>query len=226
MTACTDKTYQNAGNPPLLKLVDPAARRLLDVGCGAGDNARVLAAERSDLEVYGITVSSREREQAEQHMATCWVADVERDPLDFLRDRQFDVVFLSHVLEHLVDPAAALTRLLEPLRPGGQVLIAVPNIAYWSYRLRILRGRFDYEDAGAFDRTHLHFYTMDSAPRELVEPVPGLELVQKSADGFVPLWLLRRHVLPPAWSARADAVATRLWPGLFAGQILLECRKS
>ncbi len=224
-TTCRDRIYENAGNPALVGLVAPTVARVLDVGCGAGDNARLLKEAHPHAEVWGITVSEAEAVAARAHMRGCWVADVERDPLEFLEGERFDVMVLSHVLEHLAEPARTLGRLVRFVAPGGQVLIAVPNVLFWSYRARMLAGRFDYEEAGILDRTHLRFFTVDSAPRELVAPVPDLELLRVRAEGSVPLWLLRRHVLPARWSRRIDRWGTDQWPGLFAGQILLECRK-
>lgn len=39
---CQDRVYQNAGNPALLELLGDRAKTILDVGCGAGDNAALL----------------------------------------------------------------------------------------------------------------------------------------------------------------------------------------
>ena len=224
MTNCRDMAYHNAGNLPLLDLVSASASRVLDVGCGAGDNARVLA-ERQSMDVFGITVSPSEAELAGRHMKACWVADLEADSLSFLSEHRFDCVILSHVLEHLADPVAVLRKITPFVERGGQVLIAVPNVLNWRYRARMVVGRFDYEEAGVLDRTHLRFFTVDSAPRELVDPIEELEIVHRGAEGSVPLWLLRRHMLPRTSSQRLDALGVRAWPGLFAAQILLSCRR-
>jgi hypothetical protein len=67
------------------------------------------------------------------------------------------------VLEHLIEPAAVLAHFRSYLRPGGRVLVSVPNVAHARVRLDLARGRFDYRDYGVLDRTHLHFYTFSSA---------------------------------------------------------------
>lgn len=225
MSHCSERIYENAGNPALLRLASPLIRCVLDVGCGAGDNARLLRRMVRSAALYGITASPSEAALASEHMHTCWVADLEVDSLEFLGDLRFDCLILSHVLEHLVNPARALERLLRYVTPGGEVLIAVPNVLHWRCRARLATGHFNYEDAGVLDRTHLRFFTVASAPRELVDPVPDLELTSVAGEGDVPLWLLRRHVLPPRMSRKVDALGVRLAPGLFASQILLVCRK-
>lgn len=40
--ARAERVYANAGNPPVLALLEGVVQRVLDVGCGAGDNAAFL----------------------------------------------------------------------------------------------------------------------------------------------------------------------------------------
>src|SRR5262249_51763726 len=67
------------------------------------------------------------------------------------------------VLEHLRDPWSVLSWLRTLLAPGGRAVISIPNIAHWTSRRALLRGRFDYADHGLLDRTHLRFFTRASA---------------------------------------------------------------
>src|SRR5271156_6060058 len=151
--------YKNEGNLLLLDLLSPSVRSILDIGCGAGDNARVIRLKQPTAQIVGITLSSEEAGLAKQYLADVHVVDLDSSDLSFLGDCQFDAVILSHVLEHLKDPVAVLRRVLSYLRIGGQMLIAVPNVLEYKCRLRFLTGRFEYEDCGIMDRTHLHFFT-------------------------------------------------------------------
>jgi hypothetical protein len=56
---------------------------------------------------------------------------------------------------------AWLRTLLDP--EDGTAIVSLPNIAHWTARRALLRGRFDYADFGLFDRTHLRFFTRASA---------------------------------------------------------------
>lgn len=47
---------------------------------------------------------------------------------EYRTDQPFDVVFMSHVLEHVVDPVDTLERVKELLRPGGVVYVETPNV--------------------------------------------------------------------------------------------------
>jgi O-antigen biosynthesis protein len=75
----------------------------------------------------------------------------------------FDVIIFADVLEHLVDPWRVLRQMRALLSPAGRVLISVPNIAHWSARVNLLRGRFDYADGYLMDRTHLRWFTQRTA---------------------------------------------------------------
>ena len=137
-------------------------RLVLDVGCAHGYIAEVLKAQ--GCRVFGVERNAADAAQARAHCEQVVVADVEAPGwVEELPVRDFDVVVLSDVLEHLRDPAAALRRLRGLLRPdGGFVAASVPNVAHVSVRLELLLGSFRYEDLGILDHTHLHFYTRDS----------------------------------------------------------------
>jgi 2-polyprenyl-3-methyl-5-hydroxy-6-metoxy-1,4-benzoquinol methylase len=101
----------------------------------------------------------------------------------------FDLLILGDVLEHLVDPGASLARLVPLLKPGGQVLASVPNIAHWQVVAGLILGRFDYTDQGVMDRTHLRWFTPKSL-RALLESA-GLETDRVQALG----WRRRSRVI-------------------------------
>ena len=220
-----ERVYCNAGNPPLIDLLGKGCNNLLDIGCGAGDNAVLVKSVYSECKVFGVTQSIAEAALTQGRMVKCWVFDIERGLPNDLEDQLFDCLIFSHVLEHLRDPAEVLARFSRLLRKGGQVLIAVPNILSWRMRLQFLMGNFTYESAGVLDDTHLRFFTFFTADRYLLSRSPDLEVSCKTASGSVPLWWLRRHVFPQAWSERIDQWGCRHWPNLFGGQVLIKAVK-
>jgi 2-polyprenyl-3-methyl-5-hydroxy-6-metoxy-1,4-benzoquinol methylase len=223
ISGLTDRVgvYKNEGNLLLLDLLAANVRTILDIGCGAGDNARVIRVKRPTAEIVGITLSSDEAQIAREYLSNVHVADLDRSDLSFLGNCNFDAVILSHVLEHLKDPVSVLRRVLAYLRPGGQVLIAVPNVVEYKCRLRFLMGRFEYEDCGIMDRTHLHFFTWYTAERDLIHPIKELQIVTKIAEGAAPLWIFRQSLFPTNLSRSIDAFCVRLLPNLFGWQIIM-----
>lgn len=219
-----DRVYANQGNAPLIAMLS-SCTRLLDVGCGAGNNAVLVKARYPTCQVYGVTHSASEAEIAGARMEYCWVSDIERGLPPDSAGQTFDALIFSHVLEHLRDPATVLACFVSLLSDGGQVLIAVPNVLSWRMRLQFLFGRFEYESAGVLDDTHLRFFTYFTADQVLLSRALNLSVQSKSATGSVPLWWLRRHLLPMSWCDRIDKWGCRHWPNLFGGQILMKAVK-
>jgi 2-polyprenyl-3-methyl-5-hydroxy-6-metoxy-1,4-benzoquinol methylase len=142
----------------VVELVPPDSV-VLDVGCASGYLARELLA-RGATAVDGLEYDLEEAEAARAACRRVVVGSVE-DPgvVAELADGAYDVIVLADVVEHLRHPEDALRTLLPKLGKGGRVIISVPNIAHYSMRFGLLRGRFRYEDVGLLDRTHLRFFT-------------------------------------------------------------------
>jgi 2-polyprenyl-3-methyl-5-hydroxy-6-metoxy-1,4-benzoquinol methylase len=220
-----ERVYSNQGNVPLMKLLSGSCERILDIGCGAGDNARLIKSINPKCNLFGITHSESEAALAQVHMVKCWAVDIEKEFPDDLADQTFDAIIFAHVLEHLRNPVEVLNRASRMLRKGGQILIAVPNVLFWRMRIQFLRGDFQYQSSGVLDDTHLHFYTYCTAHQSLLANSPDLKTLVNGVSGNVPLWLLRRHILPRLWSKYIDELGCRYWPNLFGDQVLISAVK-
>jgi len=213
--SCAERIYRNVGNMPLLEAAALERRgTALDVGCGAGDNARILAAR--GWNVSGITLSPAEQESASQVCSNVWVHDLEKG-LPVEAAGPYDLVVFSHVLEHLRNPEGLLLQTHQILRSGGQVAVALPNILNWHQRLLFLMGRFEYVEEGIMDATHLRFYTFSSAMR-MIESCGFRVVVAKGAGSIVPWGMLRRAI--PSFTAAVDRLFCRIRPGLFGRQLI------
>jgi SAM-dependent methyltransferase len=225
MVACQNgdvsgKIYSNDGNGPLLAAV-PSGRalRVLDLGCGAGDNARIL--RHAGHIVDGITLSEGEAAEAKRYCRAVFVHDLEGD-LPQLPEDSYDVCLASHVLEHLRWPEkllAAVTPLLAARE--GILLVALPNIMNYRYRWPLFCGRFEYAASGVMDASHFRWFTFASG-RRLLEG-HGFFVERAWAEGGFPLWKLRR-VLPRRATGWLDRVACTVLPGLFGHQLLYVAR--
>ncbi|MGF7236687.1 MAG: class I SAM-dependent methyltransferase, partial [Frankia sp.] len=213
-----DLRYRNPGNVDLLRIIDLPPGRALDCGCGAGDNARLLRAV--GWSVTGVTLDVTEQAAASAFCDEVRLANLS-DGLPFVADRSVDLVVLSHVLEHLADPAALLAEAARVLTPTGVVAVALPNIAHFRQRAAFARGRFDYTQTGPMDATHLRFFTVSTAARLLRDS--GFQIVTEAVAGGLPWWRLRA-VVPAERLARADRWLVRRRPNLLAWQSLFVAR--
>jgi 2-polyprenyl-3-methyl-5-hydroxy-6-metoxy-1,4-benzoquinol methylase len=136
-------------------------KRVLDVGCAAGDLARVLA-ERG-CGVTGIEIDPEAAHQAEKHCERVVIGDVEElDLSEMLGGEAFDVIVFGDMLEHLKNPLRTLDRLKPFLRSEGYLVASIPNVAHGSVRLALMQGKFQYSQLGLLDDTHLRFFTRES----------------------------------------------------------------
>jgi 2-polyprenyl-3-methyl-5-hydroxy-6-metoxy-1,4-benzoquinol methylase len=139
---------------------------VLDLGCNTGYLAASLSQRGCD--VVGFEIDPAAADEAERHCSRVIVGDLDRQQDRDLIDGRFDVILMGDVLEHLRAPLPVLASVRPLLTRHGIVIASIPNIATWRVRLAIARGRFDYEETGILDHTHLRFFTRRSA-RELAQ---------------------------------------------------------
>lgn len=152
-----------------------ADRDVLELGCGAGGMTRAMA--EIGCKVVGVEMDPEAAEHARPFADHVVVGELSTlDLAAELGEGRFDVLVFGDVLEHLPDPLTALRRTRALLKPGGHVVISVPNIAHGDVRLALLRGRFDYGPLGLLDATHIKFFTWDSL-REMIHDA-GLVAVE------------------------------------------------
>ncbi len=104
--------------------------RLLDVGCG--DGAFLLDARHAGWDVVGIETSRIAVENAARIGLQVYSGSLEGHPFG---PAEFDVVRLWSVLEHVPDAGLALHEITKLLRPGGWVILQVPNADGFTARM-------------------------------------------------------------------------------------------
>lgn len=244
-----DRPYFEIANLEIPRILDglPEGLRTLDVGCGSGVHGAELKRIHRHS-VVGVDLSAQSIEKARSRLDGAYVADVTRpEDYPFARKERFDLILFSDILEHLMDPAGVLAGHLFLLKPGGHVIVSLPNVAIWNVRLSLLIGNFRYHETGTLDKTHLRFFTWKTT-HEMLESA-GLTLRRRrTTPGLLrPFVPMVKQVYSKAGAVRKEtdsssimdsapyrfycrffypleSLLCRLWPGLLAFQYVSLCQ--
>ena len=157
----------------------PPGSTVLDVGTGSGALGRQLAKDAGFV-VDGITYNEDEARLARPHYRKLVVMDLEHQPLHESFDAAlYDVIVCADVLEHLRNAADVLRALGALLKPGGVVLVSLPNVTHLGVILGLLAGRFVRTREGLLDSTHVHF--MDRAALRALAQGAGFAVTHEDA---------------------------------------------
>ncbi|HUR80975.1 MAG TPA: methyltransferase domain-containing protein [Thermoanaerobaculia bacterium] len=133
--------------------------RLLDIGYGSGYLLRTARAH--GFQVYGVETSRARTAELDamfgSHLAVAHLGS------DLLPWGSFDAIVMTHVLEHLGDPNAALRQIAQALNPGGVLYLAVPDSESWQFRI------FGKEWDAVNPVAHYQFFNERSLTRALRE---------------------------------------------------------
>lgn len=173
-----DLAYGSGVNFNLLAFMGALDGIVVDVGCGAGEWAEELrAAGAKHLRGLEPTEGAQ---AARARYDEVFEGTLEQAPPGFFSGAS--LVVFADVLEHLVDPWSALSLVRQAVPKGCQLAISLPNVQNWRLLSSILvRGRFDYSDAGGIlDRGHLRWFTATS----LAETVEAAGWSVSKRDGY------------------------------------------
>jgi glycosyltransferase involved in cell wall biosynthesis/ubiquinone/menaquinone biosynthesis C-methylase UbiE len=140
-------------------------RRVLDLGSGPGTVARALASS-GNRRVTCVDIDGEALAEAR----AAGVHDVVRVDLreaewhERLPEREYDVVIMADVLEHLTEPEQVLRALLEErvLAADGLLVVSYSNVAHESIIIELLTGDFGYRQTGLLDNSHPRLFTRRS----------------------------------------------------------------
>lgn len=171
---------------------------VLDVGCGDGLLLSTLKSLRPGIRELGVDISSVAVEKARSRGVNATLCDVVADN-DRLRPLGiFDYVIMAEVLEHIQD-AERLLKLVGSLARRA-VLVTVPNGGHFHHRLRLLLGRWPIVGVKWHVKEHIRFWTV----KDFLWWASALEFRVVNLKG----------VKGSRWGLH------RLWPGLFADDVL------
>jgi SAM-dependent methyltransferase len=147
------------------------------------------------FEVLGFDSSSKAAEIAKSENGVDVIVGTRLEDAE-LREGAFDLVTLFHVMEHVTDPRSVLAQVRRLLTAHGRLILQVPNIESWQFRLfgakwyglDIPRHVIDYSnqsmqrllrESGFQVRRTRHFNLRDNAPAFASSLCPGLDPVSR-----------------------------------------------
>jgi 2-polyprenyl-3-methyl-5-hydroxy-6-metoxy-1,4-benzoquinol methylase len=201
----------------LVKKFSP--QMVLDIGSGSGRVAQ-------QIQATGAKVTGVDRlEPAAGTVSEFIEGDIDRRPLPFDAFK-YDVVLLLDVLEHVADPEDFLVHLRNDSatsrtpQKSPRLIITTPNIAFFSLRLTLLFGRFNYAERGILDTTHRRLFTRSSLLTMLRDCGYTIEQVKAVPVPFRPVigGSVGRLL------GQIAGVLAKVWPSMFGFQTMVVCR--
>ncbi len=210
--AIPSREYFTQPRADVLALIGGRELEVLELGCAEGRLGEALKASGIARRVTGVEGFPAAAAAARGRLDDVFEADLDRG-LPPLPAATFDLAICADVLEHLREPWTVLAAVVAALKPGGRVVVSLPNLKDFRVLARLaLRDDFTYRAQGVMDRTHLRFFTATTAHRLL----EGAGLV------------VERRVFrpPPSRIGRAlHTLTMHLLPSFFTEQVQFVARK-
>lgn len=153
------KTYFDPTQPNIQKVINPKARNILVMGCGAGALGLALK-QKLKAEIWGVESNNALANYAESKLDKVIVSSFD-DSVSSLPENYFDSIIFESI-EHLSHPYSLLTSIKSKLTPGGEAIAQITNVLQWPVLKNLIEGYWEYDYCGIMDKNHLRFFTRRS----------------------------------------------------------------
>lgn len=123
----------------LSKLEKKQIARIIDLGCGYGGLTRIIADYLGAREAVGVDSEDLRLRVARKRLTSVVNLDLDNEQVPY-PDGYFDLVTSFGVMEHLVYFDSVLSEVHRILKPGGYLVISLPNLGSWVNRIALLLG--------------------------------------------------------------------------------------
>jgi 2-polyprenyl-6-hydroxyphenyl methylase/3-demethylubiquinone-9 3-methyltransferase len=170
--------------PALVKYLQGRSGRLLDLGCGGGSTAGMLADRGWD--VVGIEPCAQAVQMAQSAFPKCrFYVGSAYDDLSV--HGTFDAVISMEVVEHLYSPASWARTIAGRLKPDGLLVVSTPYHGYLKNLAVTLMGHWDQHHSPLYEGGHIKFWSRATLTRLLADS--GLRVRSFQGAGRLPyLW--------------------------------------
>ena len=144
--------YVDRVRDDVLRMIPADGRVLGSIGCGTAATEELLV--KQGREVHGVDIAPEAIEQAKPRLTSARVVDPS-NPSPF-PPASLDGLILADVIEHIPRAWQALAEFVKAVKPGGWVVISVPNMRNWDVVFQFaLRGDWPEMPGGIFDSSHV-----------------------------------------------------------------------
>ena len=190
----------------------------LDIGCSSGYLAQCLVLKGWSVTAIDINIPNDSLTKYPH------VKFLEGDFLQMTNEKSYDLVIAGDVIEHLADPHLALSKIHDMIKNDGKVILSIPNAVNIYMRLHVLLGKFNYAERGLLDRSHLRFFTANTAKDMILES--GFR-VDRITETPLPFYLFtnnrNQHVIN--FLMKFTTLVTKVFPKLLAYQFVYQLKK-
>ncbi|MGH0033766.1 MAG: class I SAM-dependent methyltransferase [Myxococcota bacterium] len=207
----------------LVEKYTPSGGRVVDIGCGLGHVLELVHQRAPGLQLVGADPSDKCLQFTRERLPDASLVQISEDHLDpALLGDDFDTSLMIHSLEHMLSPPDAIRTALSITKPGGHLILAVPN----PVRPNVFFGsarKQNYVNRGhvySWDRPHwmnfleriLELEVVEYAEDEvrfisnrLMRRIPSLKRIEVAAARRLPWWSFSNIAVVRNPGARAAA---------------------
>ena len=204
----SERVTRDVANPlvQIAALVHQHAK-ILDIGAGNGTLGRLFSLLGRNVIVDGIEPNAVAASIAEPYYRVMYAGYLS-DHIGVIDFEEYDFIVLADVIEHIDNPQVFLRQLTARLGRGATLLISIPNVAFGAVRLSLAQGEFNYVDSGILERTHLRFFTYETAVSLFTSLGLGVSTSISLCRSFYRSEFERSSLGIPGWSLLRYAFTT------------------
>ncbi|MDP3008474.1 MAG: class I SAM-dependent methyltransferase [Methylococcales bacterium] len=156
--------YKESVSDDFLSIIPKEAHTIVEIGCNTGRLAEMYRTINPNVRYLAVELSEEAARKAATRIECVITGDIEKPEVfseleKNLDENKIDVLILSDVLEHLIDPWGILIKFRKIMSSNGCCVVCIPNVSHWTILAGLIHGEWNYSDFGLLDRTHLRFFT-------------------------------------------------------------------